>query len=188
MIKMKQIALICLVAFGLFSCESEKIDETSTNDTLVGEKILRFDLNGQTRIARGNEITVKLAADSSLMITAIVKDRYNDYKPVVFQTTLSHLSKGNFVTDTRAVDPLKPLYATASFKYPEASQVYSTQYAPESIFAKGNLIVEKWQVNSQQIEGYFTFDVYPKPVDPDQGGTPTTPLRISNGYFKYFKY
>lgn len=186
--KIKQIALVCIAAIGLFSCESEKIDEVSKDDSLVGEKILRFDLNGQTRIARGNDIIVTMSADSSITIKATIKDVYSDYKPITFTTNISHLSKGNFVTDPTKMDPLNPLYASASLKLPQDTWTYSTSFAPETVLDKGNLIIQHWNANAQQIEGNFAFNVYPMPQEPVEGVTPPTMLKIQNGYFKYLHY
>ncbi len=186
--KIKQIALVCIAAIGLFSCESEKIDGVVKDDTLLGEKILRFDLNGETRIAKGKDVSVILAADSTLTITATIKDKYSDFQPVVFSTKISHLAKGNFVTDFRNLDPLQPLYSSATFRYQNVNWEYATGNAPESVFDKGSLVIENLNVNSRQIEGRFSFDVYPPELEPVPGEPAPTMIKIENGYFKYLNY
>jgi len=184
---------LCIFSFILLSmaflgCDKEPIDEVVTDDSIKGEAIVRFELNGVTYGARANEVESVNNSNGSLAIVVNAKDEDNDFNRIFLSILISSAEKGTYSWDLYS-NPEK--YYGAVIKYADVLWDYSTifSYVPES--DRGSLTITEVNEYARQIEGYFSFELYPLPEDeldlpPDEPYPDTQ--KIENGYFKYISY
>src|SRR5690554_178504 len=84
--KISYILSFVLLSAGFVACENEPNDEEVKNDYKQGEQILRFDLNGVTRVAKGNEISTSVSGNGSLTINVNIKDEHNDSETLALES------------------------------------------------------------------------------------------------------
>lgn len=192
--KIKQLVLILIATAGLLSCEAEKIDEVVKDDSLPGKAILRFQLNGITRVAKGDDVKVFLEGNF-ITLQATIKDVNTDFSPVVLKIKMTKLATGFYPTNyTSLIDPQNPVpinqlqYTYATFKDRDLTWEYSTQNV-ETITDMGSLVVNTINVNAQYFEGTFSYTMNPpKEVNGLPLNPVPSPIKIENGYFEYVKY
>lgn len=189
---LKNIGLISLVSLGLLSCEAEKIDTVIANGSTKGEAVLRFDLGGQTRIARGSNVSIT-TAPGYIVLTAVVKDIYSQFEPVTLTISFTNnltgsspsLEEGEYQTAIGKVDTTAPKYVSAILNYYDSTLIYSTAVGdtPENYYLdRGTFVVEHINAAAQQFEGAFRFDMYTS-----QTGA-VAKINLENGFYKYVNY
>src|SRR5690606_7925804 len=162
--KISYILSFVLLSAGFVACDNEPIDEEVKNDYKQGEQILRFDLNGVTRVAKGNEISTSVSGNGSLTIDVNIKDQHNDFRNISFRIVGSGAENGNHGYYYRHFSPGDEGYSSARVNY--AGDVwdwdYSTQYANQDIpdeqifeLIRGSVTSTEINENARQIEGNF---------------------------------
>lgn len=171
-----------------YGCDKELIDEVVKDDYLKGEAIVRFDLNGVTYGARANEVKSISNSNGSLTIAVNAKDENNDFNRIYFSLTISSTEKGVYPWD---IYSNSEIYSIALVKYAEEGWIYETFLSPETEIDRGSATVANINEFSEQIEGNFSFILFPPPEEeldlPDDVPYPD-PQKIENGYFKYINY
>ncbi len=188
---LKNIGLISLVSLGLLSCEAEKIDTEITSGTTKGEAVLRFDLGGQTRIARGSNVSINTSL-GYIVLTAVVKDIYSQFEPITLSISFTNnlaggiaaLEEGEYQTAIGKVDMAAPKYVSANLGSNNLV-AYSTavEDTPENFYLdRGTFTVEHINTTTEQFEGSFRFEMY------SSTSTASAKVNLENGFFKYVNY
>src|SRR5690606_39561795 len=135
--KISYILGFALLSVAFMACDKEPLDEEVINDEYKpGEQILRFELNGVTRIAKGSEIQASRAMDGSLGIQVNIKDELNDFQDISFTIASSDAVPGTY--NTALINGFIPEdygYSEASLNYAgdEWNWSYSTQYNEQDL-------------------------------------------------------
>lgn len=193
--KISYILSFVLLSAGFVACDNEPIDEEVKNDYKQGEQILRFDLNGVTRVAKGNEISTSVSGNGSLTINVNIKDEHNDFRNISFRIIASGAEKGNYGTYYSNFSPEDAGYSSARLNYAgdEWDWDYSTQYTNQDIpddqifeLNRGSITITEINENARQIEGNFEFELVPPyGLELEQGVPYPTAQLVTNGEFKY---
>ena len=196
--KISYILGFALLSVAFLACENEPLDEEVKNDEYKqGEQILRFDLNGVTRIAKGDEISTSVGADGSLIIQVNIKDEFNDFQDISFTIASSDAVPGTY--NTALINGFFPEdfgFSEASLNYggDEWNWSYSTQYTDQDLseipdyfeLNRGSFTITNINENTRQIEGNFEFELIPPyGLELEQGVPYPSAQLVTNGYFKY---
>lgn len=186
--KLKQLSLILFLSVGLFSCEAEKVDEVVKDDTLQGEQIFRYEMDGITRVT--NNVTVG-AVGGKVVMTAIFNDDLSDYKNQTFTVNIDKLATGTYTTNisTQMTEEVFG-FCSAAIKLPNVEWLYSTTNLGLDLNNlgqnAGSLTILSINEKAKYFEGKFSFDLHaPKAQNPNNN---IAPIKIANGYFQYVKY
>jgi len=192
--KIKQFVLLFIATAGLLSCEAEKVDEVVKDDKLQGKAILRFQMDGITRIAQGKDVFVYVDG-GYITVQAVIKDKTSGFAPVVLKIRTTRLATGFYTTNYGSlIDPQNPLpeselpYTFASFKGKGLDWEYSTTNV-KGYADMGSLVIKTINPNAQYFEGTFNYTMNaPLGWDTDTQGPKPSPIKIENGYFEYVRY
>jgi len=186
---MKKITYILCFTLLFLGCSKEPIDEIVTDDSIKGEPIVRFEINGITYGARANDVKSNYdTASGDLIITVNAKDEKNDFNRVYLSILVTSAEKGFYTWDYFSSPDIN---STGIIRYEEESWFYMTilSYDPDS--DRGGVTITEVNESAGQIEGYFSFELFPPPEDelnlPPDIPYPS-PQKIENGYFKYIDY
>lgn len=197
--KLTYILSFVLLSAGFVACDKEPIDEEVKNDYKQGEQILRFDLNGVTHVAKGNEINTVVDLDGSMTISVNIKDERNDFNNISFTIGTSGKDLGTYNTAyVWGMMTEEYGYSQANLFYQGDLWNYNTHYLPddhefpddvEEYFMelnRGSFTITEFNEQAGQIEGNFEFELVPPyDLDLDNDVPYPTPQMVTNGYFKY---
>jgi len=184
--KLSYILSFVLLSVTFLGCDKEPIDEIVTDDSIKGEAIVRFELNGVTYGARANEVVSTYDQDGSLSIAVYAKDENNDFHKITLVIVISSTEKGFYSANiTSNVDR----FTLAIIEYDETEWwEYSSFWENSLEIDTGSLTITEVNELSKQIEGYFSFELLPPPEEdldlPEDTPYPSN-IKIENGYFKY---
>ena len=195
--KISYILSFVLLSAGFVACENEPIDEEVKNDYKQGEQILRFDLNGVTRVAKGNEINAYVSPDGSLRIDVNIKDHYSNFQNISFSMYASDAVKGTY--NTALVYGIVPEgfgHSAANLNYAgdEWAWSYNTDYFNQELpdntsyleLNRGSLTITDINEEARQIEGNFRFELLPPYGLELEPNVPYPSVQtVAEGYFKY---
>ena len=193
--KLFNISSLLLLFIFLLGCSKEPIDEVVTHDHIKGEPIVRFELDGVTYVAKGEDVLPRFTEiGAPFYITVGIKDEQNDFKTFSLVIFAPSTQKGTYRTGITQ-DPFEMMntYTHAGIYeyYRSSATEFSTIYyegdrpTTDTVTDRGSLVITDFNVAANQIEGTFEFELVP-PYDlniaPEEY---PSPIKIENGYFKY---
>ncbi len=176
-------------------CSKEPIDEIVTHDHIKGEPIVRFELDGVTYVAKGEDVFSQFVDISAPFHMSVrIKDEQNDFNTFSLIIFAPSTQKGTYLTGITQ-DPFEMIntYAHANINnyYRSSTMEFSTSYyegdrpTTDTVTDRGSLVITDFNVAANQIEGTFEFELVPPydlDIDPEEY---PSPIKIENGYFKY---